>query len=537
MSFGFSVGDFLAVGKLILDITNTLGDAGGSKSEYQELLRELESLNHALKHLDKLSANTRSASLKSIKYTALSCRLPLERFLGKIQKYDRALGIWGGEANLVKNTADKLRWAFREKDEINKLQSYLNIHIGTINILLAEHGLERMNLASEKGELDQLHIRERLENANSIMERIKDSVVALAIVGRNNTSMLTTLFRMVSGELHSSLKSLGEMVAKVCVSTQQIYTVVLEIRGSLNTPNAKWSFFQDPIIVEDALGFKFPVPSEYDYALLNAIIKHRFLEGPGSWHVQLGKYELFSAKNSQDIFSESVRLLPGSLIIMAILLNKPTSTVYTDEMCPMPRCGSTLTTSARGGGRICEQCNVWFDHSTKKRELDFFPSDIDLNDDTSSKDLSWSKNIESISKKVSGSRENLGCFKNVKLAEETPQDRYIRLMSEPIGLASGLADLAMFAFQASVALYMTVKSYNSHLNHVGDFAEKTSVLSEVLGLLTETLGAPRKQQDLTALEVRLRQCGKTCKEFEQEIQKFSQRFKISRLGQVNIYGE
>lgn len=70
-----------------------------------------------------------------------------------------------------------------------------------------------------------------------------------------------------------------------------------------------------------------------------------------------------------------------------------------------------------------EQCNVWFDHSTKKRKLDFLPSDIDLNDDTSSKDLSWSKNIESISKKVSGSRENLGCFKNVKLAEETLQDR------------------------------------------------------------------------------------------------------------------
>lgn len=96
-------------------------------------------------------------------------------------------------------------------------------------------------------------------------------------------------------------------------------------------------------------------------------------------------------------------------------------------------------------------------------------------------------------------------------------------MSEPIGLASGLADLATFAFQASVALYTTVKSYNSHQKHVGDFAEKTSVLSEVLGLLTETLSAPRKQQDLTALEVRLRQCGKTCKEFEQEIQKFSQR--------------
>jgi hypothetical protein len=103
--------------------------------------------------------------------------------------------------------------------------------------------------------------------------------------------------------------------------------------------------------VEDALGFKFPVPSEYDYELLNTIIKHRFLEGPGSSEVQTDDYELFNAKNSQVIISENVRLLPGTSIIMAILLNKPASKVYTDETCPMPRCGSTLTTATPGGGR------------------------------------------------------------------------------------------------------------------------------------------------------------------------------------------
>lgn len=214
MSFGFSVGDFLAVGTLIADITNSLREAGGSKSEYQELLRELESLDHALKHLDKLPINDASVTLESIKYTALSCRRPLEDFLRKIEKYDKALGIWGG-ANPIKKTAGKLRWAFGEKDEIKKLQSYLNIHIGTINILLAEHGLEKMNLAFEKGELDQLHIRERLENTKSLMQWIKDSVVAQTAAVHINNSMLTKLFGMVSGEFGSSLKSLGEMVAKV----------------------------------------------------------------------------------------------------------------------------------------------------------------------------------------------------------------------------------------------------------------------------------------------------------------------------------
>jgi hypothetical protein len=81
--------------------------------------------------------------------------------------------------------------------------------------LLAEHGLEKMNLASEKGELDQLHIRERLENTKSLMQWIKDSVIAQTAAVQNTNSMLTKLLGMVSGELGSSLKSLGEMVAKV----------------------------------------------------------------------------------------------------------------------------------------------------------------------------------------------------------------------------------------------------------------------------------------------------------------------------------
>jgi hypothetical protein len=43
--------------------------------------------------------------------------------------------------------------------------------------------------------------------------------------------------------------------------------------------------------VEDARGFKFPVPSEFDYDMLDNIIRHRFKEGAGSRDVVLGNYE------------------------------------------------------------------------------------------------------------------------------------------------------------------------------------------------------------------------------------------------------
>lgn len=111
----------------------------------------------------------------------------------------------------------------------------------------------------------------------------------------------------------------------------------------------RWTYFQAPLIVEDALGFKFPVPSEYDHDLLDTIIKHRFLEGPGSLDVNLGNYELFHARDSSQVISPQVRLLPGTSITMAILVER---TELSDKECPMPQCKSTRTTVAPRGGQI-----------------------------------------------------------------------------------------------------------------------------------------------------------------------------------------
>ena len=70
MSIGFSVG-VIAVRALIADITSSLSESGGSKSEKQELLRELESLQHALSHIRKLQlGQLGSTKLDTIKYTA-----------------------------------------------------------------------------------------------------------------------------------------------------------------------------------------------------------------------------------------------------------------------------------------------------------------------------------------------------------------------------------------------------------------------------------------------------------------------------------
>ena len=137
------------------------------------------------------------------------------------------------------------------------------------------------------------------------------------------------------------------------VSTQQIYGVVVEIRGTLlSRPDTRWTFLQDPVLVEDAIGRKFPVPSEYDFALLDRIIRHKFETGPGSTPVRQGDYQIMDARDRELVLSLQSHLRPGGSLIMAILIGKPPPGILTDRACPMPHCASSKTTEAEGGGRI-----------------------------------------------------------------------------------------------------------------------------------------------------------------------------------------
>ncbi|KAG9186828.1 hypothetical protein G6011_09936 [Alternaria panax] len=95
MSFGFAVGDFIAVRKLVRDTIKCPQSVGGAKSEYQELVLEFGILSKALEHIDQLDATdeTMPAQLNYIKFAALSCRYTLLVFEKKLGAYNSSLGI------------------------------------------------------------------------------------------------------------------------------------------------------------------------------------------------------------------------------------------------------------------------------------------------------------------------------------------------------------------------------------------------------------------------------------------------------------
>ena len=100
-------------------------------------------------------------------------------------------------------------------------------------------------------------------------------------------------------------------------------------------------------------------------------------------------------------------------------------------------------------------------------------------------------------------------------------------MAEPIGLASGVLALTTFAFQSSITLYNMVQSFQSHPRRVRDLIEELEALNGVLGSLAETVSTTTNIE-LSALDLPLLRCGKSCKEFEQELMKCSSRSGGSR---------
>ena len=134
------------------------------------------------------------------------------------------------------------------------------------------------------------------------------------------------------------------------MSTQQIYAIVLELKTNLLGIDTRFTYFQAPVKVEDALGRVFPFSSECSVEALDTEIRSRFKEGPGKIEVNAGDFELFNAKNAKQVLTitDNNGLLPGMSINIAIVLEKEFAE---GDKCLMPHCVSKTFVEAVGGGK------------------------------------------------------------------------------------------------------------------------------------------------------------------------------------------
>lgn len=218
MSFGFSVGDFITVGRLIEHIVSSLRTS--SIAEYRELILELHGLQRALHEIEHLKCHpSQGPAVSGIKVAALMCQYPLDEFSGKLKKFD---GLINGNVECmsrmdkVKMWGKKLRWGFCMEEEVIKLRAYLVAHVGSLNMRLITQGLW---VADQSLKLVVLRYFDRtsasfvaeqnLKGHESLETRFEDSHLAVVSMrnelqqngslARSNNSILTKISSLITG--------------------------------------------------------------------------------------------------------------------------------------------------------------------------------------------------------------------------------------------------------------------------------------------------------------------------------------------------
>lgn len=179
------------------------------------MYQPISSLGRALDHVDKLKGQgVQAIAIDQIKYAALTCRYPLEDFLSEARKYEKSLGL-GNLDSKVKDVGRKIGWGVGKKPDVDRLRDYLNIHIGTINMLLMQHGLEMLDVAARQTDRNQADLITKIENSSRELREVRGDAQAQLLAVRATNSMLHKLLWMVCGDNPTSFKALGDMVSKV----------------------------------------------------------------------------------------------------------------------------------------------------------------------------------------------------------------------------------------------------------------------------------------------------------------------------------
>jgi hypothetical protein len=138
MSFGYSVGDVIAIGSLLFKIGATLRDSTGSSADYQELVLRFDCFEQLLKTVRRQIASSqlpRPAAHAIIGHVS-KCEPLLRKFDTTTEKYKKSLSR-GGSGKKLKDSWRKIGWGMYKRDEILELYEGLGTQMDAINLLLS----------------------------------------------------------------------------------------------------------------------------------------------------------------------------------------------------------------------------------------------------------------------------------------------------------------------------------------------------------------------------------------------------------------
>ena len=135
--FGFGVGDFIAVIRLITRVGKALKESGGAASEYQDVIQELEYLQIILTHLGTVRFPDVASTKPAVRLTLLisACQHPLEEFLNRIAHFNNSLNA-NSQRGISRKAPRKAQWGAFMGEEIPKLRAVVAAKVMQVQLVL-----------------------------------------------------------------------------------------------------------------------------------------------------------------------------------------------------------------------------------------------------------------------------------------------------------------------------------------------------------------------------------------------------------------
>jgi uncharacterized protein YoxC len=141
--FGFSVGDFIAGGQILIQVINAFKEAGGASSKYASEVSFLTSLKLTIDHLERFVSKTSSSQSndlpQDVSKLLQDIREPWEDFKMFLDKYEPSLGSSSSRSKLAK-APRTIQYTVKDiSGKVEKLRRQTEQPLQAVNSLLSLH--------------------------------------------------------------------------------------------------------------------------------------------------------------------------------------------------------------------------------------------------------------------------------------------------------------------------------------------------------------------------------------------------------------
>ena len=240
MSFGFGIGDAVAILDLLKRVAEIVHSYRDAPQHFQNLGVELQLLHRALQRLFEVQpcCEDERQQLEQIRAIAMHCQQPLLAFIDKMRPSETSLGPMRS-LGALSTIRKRVHWSLVTRKDVNELRQVLISEMAAINMLLAVQQLDSLKrLAPPKDNSDSAHHLHKFHSTSS--EYFRTSMALLQKVGKTPDTLdqlqMTVSQRLSNQEqmIHETneqMSTISTVLTKSKIRIEAASTVVRSIEG------------------------------------------------------------------------------------------------------------------------------------------------------------------------------------------------------------------------------------------------------------------------------------------------------------------